>query len=113
MGLFDLFGSKKKKEEEEELLRQQEENERREEALEELKAKHAEQGWPSPDRLNPVRVAGVEDDILEDPLRLVVRELNMLENNVSGNLIRSYSVRCILYLNRDIEVIEYARKQCH
>ncbi len=101
MGFLDLFSNKKKKEEEEELLRQQEENEKKEEALQALKAKHAEQGWPSPDRLNPVRVAGVEDDVLEDPLTPERKEevgQMLYEEELSPESIRFLTVQELLFL---------------
>ena len=100
MGLLDLFGGKKKKEEEEALLRQQE-AEQKEMAIADLKAKHAELGWPSPVRINPVKVAGQEENVLEDPLTDERKEevgQMLYEEELSAESIRFLSMQELLFL---------------
>ena len=101
MGLFDLFGSNKKKEEEAALLNEQLEAERKAAELEEIKKKHMEEGWPSPVKINPIRVEGVEDDILEDPLSEERKEeIGMLvyDEDISADTIRFLSMQELLFL---------------
>ena len=101
MGLFDLFGGKKKKAEEEALLQEQLENEKRLEKIQELKEKHQALGWPAPTRINPVRVAGQEEELLEDPLteerKAEVGEM-LYEDEISTEAIRFLSMQELLFL---------------
>ncbi len=101
MGLFDLFGGKKKKEEDEALLQEQLEAEKKEQAILELKEKHAEIGWPEPVRINPVKVAGQDENILEDPLTAERKEeigKMLYEEDLSGESIRFLSMQELLFL---------------
>ncbi len=101
MGLFDLFGGKKKKAEEEALLQEQLENDRKLEAIKELKEKHEAIGWPVPTKINPVKVAGQEDEILEDPLtderKAEIGEM-LYEDELSTEAIRFLSMQELLFL---------------
>ncbi len=101
MGLFDFFGGKKKKEEEAALLQEQQENERRLERIQELKDKHSALGWPSPVRINPVKVAGQEDVVLEDPLTEERKEEigeMLYDDELSTDAIRFLSMQELLFL---------------
>ena len=100
MGLFDLFGGKKKKEEEEALLQEQLEKEKKEKAIADLKEKHAELGWPAPVRINPVKVAGQEEFVIEDPLTPERKEeigAMIYEEDLSAEAIRFLSMQELLF----------------
>ena len=101
MGLFDFLGGKKKREEEEALLLEQEELERKEQEKAELKGLHMELGWPVPSKINPVRVAGKEDIILDDPLtedrKEEIGEI-LYEDEISVDSLRFLSLQELLFL---------------
>ncbi len=101
MGLFDFLGGKKKKEEEEALLQEQLESEKKEQAIADLRQKHAELGWPAPVRINPVKVAGQEEVVIEDPLtverKAEIGEM-LYEEELSTEAIRFLSMQELLFL---------------
>ncbi|WP_029322631.1 SseB family protein [Butyrivibrio sp. AE3004] len=100
MGLFDFLGNKKNREEEEALLMEQE-AEQREKALEELKEKHKDLGWPSPGKLNPIRIEGQENLEFEDPLSDERKdEIGQLvyEEDLNLDTIKFFSMQELLFL---------------
>ncbi|WP_035767639.1 SseB family protein [Butyrivibrio sp. NC2002] len=101
MGLFDIFGGKKNKEEDEALLNEQLEAERKEAELSSIKEKHMAEGWPSPVRINPIKVEGVEEDVLEDPISDERKdEIGMMiyDEDISVEAIRFLDMQELLFL---------------
>ncbi|MCR5657171.1 MAG: SseB family protein [Butyrivibrio sp.] len=101
MGILSLFGGKKKNAEEEALLQQQLEAEKKEQAIAELKEKHMEQGWPTLAKLNPVKVAGQEEELFEDPLTDERKEeigQMLYEEEISTDALRFFSMQELLFL---------------
>ena len=100
MGLFDFLGGKKKKEEEALFLEQQE-KEQKAKTLQELKEKHAALEWPSPVRINPVKVNGEDAVLVEDPLTIDRKEEigeMLYEEEISTDAIRFLSMQELLFL---------------
>ncbi|WP_044915645.1 SseB family protein [Butyrivibrio sp. WCE2006] len=100
MGLFNFLGNKKNKEEEEALLLEQEAKQK-EKALEELMEKHKDLGWPSPGKLNPIRIEGQEDIDFEDPLTDERKEeigKLVYEEDLNQETIKFFSMQELLFL---------------
>ncbi len=100
MGILNLFGGKKNKEEEAAILEQQE-AEKKEKAIADLKAKHMEQGWPTPGRLNPIKTEGQEEISFEDPLteerKNEIGEI-AYEEDINPETIKFLSLQELLFL---------------
>ncbi len=106
MGIFSIFGGKKGKEEEEALLNEQLEAEKKEAELSAIKEKHMAQGWPTPGRINPIKVEGMDEEVLEDPVSEERKEeigMMVYDEDISTDAIRFFSVQELLFLLTTME----------
>ena len=65
MGIFSIFGNKKNEEAAEQEL-EQVKGEQKAKAVEEAKKAHEDMEWPVIGRINPINIAGAEDDRIEE-----------------------------------------------